>query len=336
MNNHEQTRLTSSELSAVWSSYMNNSFSACVMKYFLNNVDDKQTKQVVQLSLDISEQTMSIARKLLETDNQPIPIGFTDDDVTVNAPRLFSDAFYLYYLKNMAKVGLSVYGVALSTAAKDDVRQFLSNAIKESTDLYNETAEVLLEKGLYVRSPYVTTSDHTEFIHDKDYLGSMFNLQHKNRPLNVIEITHINANVEANQIGSALLTGFAQVAESEIVKKYCKRGKEIAKKHVKVFAELLTGNDLPAPMPWDIEVTDSEVSPFSDKLMVFHTSLINASSISNYATSSAASLRADVATTYVRLMTEAAVYAKDGFDLMIKKEFLEQPPQSPDRAKSKH
>ncbi len=330
MSEKNNMRLTSSEIAVVWSTYQNNSFSICILKYFLANVDDHEIKSVLQFALEVSNDNLEYSKNILNEDNQPLPVGFTDEDVTPNAPRLFSDSFYLYYLKNMSKVGLSVYGVALATSAHSDVRAFLSQAIQTSTDLYNKTAETLLSKGLFVRPPFVTTPDHVEFVDEKSYLGGILNLTNKNRPLNVIEITHIESNVETNSLGKALMTGLAQVAKSKKVRSYCLKGKEIATKHVQVFSTMLTDDDLPSSMPWDLEVSDSTVTPFSDKLIMFHTSLIIASSISNYATASAASLRTDIATSYIRLTTEIAQFAKNGIDIMIKNAWLEQPPQIPD------
>ncbi|WP_186577891.1 DUF3231 family protein [Aquibacillus kalidii] len=326
----EKVRLTSSEISVMWSSYQNNSFSICTLNHFLANVDDPNIRSVLQYSYEISEENLQKTRKILMKDNQPIPIGFTKDDVNQSAPRLYSDAFYLYYLKNMAKVGISVYGIALTTTARSDVRSMLSEAIKTSTELYNRTTDVLVEKGLFIRSPFVTTPDHVDFIEKKDYLGSPFNLINNNRPLNVVEITHIEANIEANIVGKVLLSGLSHVAKTKQVSQYCNRGKEIANKHVNVFTDMLANDELPTPMPWDIEVTDSTTSPFSDKLIMFHTTLMIASSISNYATSAAASLRTDISASYIRLSGETALYSKDGINIMIKNHWLEQPPQIPD------
>lgn len=333
MRQEYNPRLTSSEISVVWSSYQNNSFSICMMKYFLANVDDLDVKSILQFALDIAQKNLNTCREILEKDYQPIPVGITNEDVSPTAPRLFSDAFYLYYLKNMSKIGQSVYGVALSTSAHPDVRDLLSRAIRTSIELYNKTAEVLLSKGLFIRPPYISTADQVNFINKTSYLGGILNLSHDNRPLNVIEITHIGANLETNCIGRALLTGFAQVAKSSKVRDFCTKGKEIAKKHIQVFSTMLTNDDLPSPVPWDLEVTDSTEAPFSDKLIMFHTSLVIASSISNYATASAASLRTDIITTYTRLITEIAQYAKEGVNLMIKNEWLEQPPQNPNHKK---
>ena len=321
------SRLTSSEISVIWSSCQNNSLSICVLQYFLANVDDDDVKYVLEFALDISQNNLNISKSILEKDHRQIPVAFTNEDVNPTAPRLYSDAFYLYYLKNMAKVGLSVYGVALATAAQSDVRNFLSQAIQTSTDLYNKVTDVLLSKGLFVKPPYVSASNEIDFIYKKSYLGGVLNIN--NRPLNVIEITHIQINIETNTVGEILIAGLSQVAKSKKVREYCLRGSEIAKKHIQVFASLLTNNSLPAPMPWDLEVTESTISPFSDKLIMFHASLLIQSSISNYSTASAASLRNDISTSYVRLTAESAQYAKDGLNLMIKHEWMEQPPQVP-------
>ncbi|WP_042224605.1 DUF3231 family protein [Oceanobacillus manasiensis] len=329
MQGEHNPRLNSSEISVIWSTIQNNSFSICVLEYFLAKVEDPDVKPVLNFALDISKKNFKMSKDILKKSSHPIPVGFTYKDVNPNAPRLFSDAFYLYYLKNMAKVGLSVYGVALTTSARSDVRQFLSQAIQTSTDLYNKTADTLLSKGLFIRSPFVSTPDTVDFVDKKNYLGGFLNFN--NRPLNVIEITHLEANSDTNTVGKALLEGLAQVAKSKKVSDYCHRGAEIAKKHIKVFQEILSHDDVPTPSAWDVEVTNSTVSPFSDKLIMFHTTLLIGSSISNYATSAAASLRKDIAASYVRLTTESAQFANDGIDIMIKNEWLEEPPQVPDR-----
>lgn len=328
MRAKQNTRLTASELSVCWSSYQNNSLSISLMRYFLAQTVDRDIKAVLGFSLQIAERGFQESKALLIKDQQPVPVGFTNDDVNLSAPRLFSDAFCLYYLKNMSKVGLSVYGVALATTSNREVRNSISQSIEDSTQLYNKTADVLESKGLFVPPPYVTTTDDVDFIDSKSYLNGLFHQEQ--RPLNVIEITHIHANLQSNVLGAALLTGFAQVTKSKNVHDYCSRGKAIAKKHAEIFSKMLTRDDLPAPVPWDLEITDSTVAPFSDKLMMYHISLIIASSISNYATAAAASLRTNIASSYVRLAAEDAKYAKSGFDLMVQNEWLEQPPQAPD------
>ena len=331
MDIEHQTRINSSELASLWSSYQNNTMAICVLNYFLANVEDSEIKSVLEFALGISVKSVNIVKDILKKNNQPIPIGFSEEDVSSNAPRLYSDAYYLYYLKHMSKIGLSVYGIALTTCAHSDVRDYFNKAIQLSSELYNKTAEVLLSKGLYVRAPYVTTKDNVEFVESQNYLGGLLNFNP--RPLNVLEITHISENVETNIIGQTLLTGFAQVAKNKNVRKYCFRGKDIAKKHVELFFSLLIQDDLPSPIAWDLEVSNSTIAPFSDKLIMFHTTALIGSGLSNYATATAASLRMDIGATYSRLAVEIGEYAVDGTKLMIDNQWLEQPPQIADRKK---
>jgi hypothetical protein len=72
---------------------------------------------------------------------------------------------------------------------------------------------------------------------------------------------------------------------------------------------------------------DSTVSPFSDKLMMFHTRVLSLASIANYGTSIAASSRHDLAVTYSRLLMEFGHYGDDGSNIMIQNKWMEQPPQ---------
>lgn len=55
--------------------------------------------------------------------------------------------------------------------------------------------------------------------------------------------------------------------------------------------------------------------------------------IGNYATSAGSSLRNDLVMTYERLLAEVAQFAKDGADLMIQNEWLEQPSGTLDKEK---
>lgn len=48
------TQLTSAEIASIWTSYMNDSMSKCVLGYFLKTVEDEEIKAVVQYAYDLS------------------------------------------------------------------------------------------------------------------------------------------------------------------------------------------------------------------------------------------------------------------------------------------
>ncbi|MEH7121881.1 DUF3231 family protein [Bacillus sp. JJ1773] len=89
--------------------------------------------------------------------------------------------------------------------------------------------------------------------------------------------------------------------------------------------------DLPAPMGWDSAVLDTTTSVFSDKLMMYHVSVMIAAGIGNFGMALAASQRKDLGFKYASLIPEISLYAEDGANIMIKHGWMEDPPQEDDR-----
>lgn len=49
-----QTQLTSSEIASIWTGYMNDSMSKCILSYFLKQIEDEDIRPVIQFAYDIS------------------------------------------------------------------------------------------------------------------------------------------------------------------------------------------------------------------------------------------------------------------------------------------
>ncbi len=128
-----------------------------------------------------------------------------------------------------------------------------------------------------------------------------------------------------------MATAFSQVTESEKVRKYILRGKEISLKQIKVMESYMEMCSLPTPMSIEHEITDSTESPFSDKLIMFHFGLMIYAGIGNYGVAISESQRSDLIVDYTRLTSEIMKYSEDGVNLMIANKWLEQPPLSANR-----
>ncbi|WP_240339723.1 DUF3231 family protein [Halobacillus ihumii] len=320
------TKLTSSELASLWTSYMNDSMSNCILKYFLKHIEDEEIRPIVQFAYDLTTTHKKQLTTIFEMEEIPIPTSFTlENDVNLNAPRLFTDIFKLTYINHMAKVGLLAYSSYIAMSARKDVRNYFLTGLQEASELYDRSSDVSLSKGIFVRAPYMAYPQTTEFINSKKYLNG-YSLFHKQRPLNAIEISHLFMNVQTNIIGHKLTIGFAQTSPRRDVQNWLFRGAEIAKKHVEVFAKTLLDNNIQAPASSDAGITNSTVPPFSDRLILFHMDLLSGAGIGNYATGAAASQRTDLFVEYERMSLEIAKYAKDGAELMIDHGWLEQPP----------
>ncbi|SMQ86747.1 Protein of unknown function [Bacillus sp. OV166] len=324
--------LTSSEIASLWTSYMNDSMSIQFLNYFLSTVEDTEVRSIIEMGHSISSSHLSYLSELFQQENIPVPNGFSVSDVNLNAPRLYTDAFMLTYLNHMSKAGMLGYSGFLSMSARRDIRKFFKDSLIKISELYDESSDVLLHKGLFIRSPYIDYPKQKDFVDSKSYLSGLNPFSNK-RPLNAIELSHLHMNIQTNLIGAALCISFAQSSPRKEVQKIMLRGKDISEKHVKIFTGVLLDNDTQSPVSADVSITNSTAEVFSDKLIISHIGILTATGSGNYATAAAASQRSDLILNYERLSLEIAQYAKDIAYLMIQNEWLEQPPGTMDKVK---
>ncbi|MFL0507484.1 DUF3231 family protein [Ureibacillus sp. 179-F W5.1 NHS] len=327
-----QILLTSSEIGSIWTNFMYDSMSKCVLAYFLKDVEDEEIRTIVQFAYDSSAAHIEKLTSLFQEEEMPTPTGFTTDDVNMNAPRMYTDTFMITYLNHMAKIAMLQYSGFISMSARDDVRSYFIDSLEGAVQLFEQSSKVLLSKGIFVRAPYIPYPTTKDFIDSKKYLSGLNPLSHK-RPLNVVEISHLFMNIQTNLLGSKLALSFAQASPEQKIQKWMLKGRDISKKHIQIFTKTLLENDVQAPSPSDVVITDSTIPPFSDKLTMFHMSLISAAGIENYATAAAASQRSDLILNYNRFSLEIAQYTKDGADIVIEHGWLEQPPGTADKDK---
>ncbi|NYE07531.1 hypothetical protein F4694_004342 [Bacillus niacini] len=320
--------LISSEVAALWSAFMQNSMAYCIVQHFANVNEDEDSTDIIQTAMKNCNFVVNEVKQIFEKETHAIPIGFTHEDVNLNAGRLYSDLFTLRYIKYMAATGTVAAAALLEVLARKDIRGFFAKTSEMFMKLYNDTCDLLLKKGAFIRSPTIAPMEKAEYLQSESFLSGLIG---KHRPLTAIELAHICKNTETNSIGRTFIAGFSQTAKSPEVRKYMERGAEIAAKHETVFRQILVEDEVPLPSTWDSNISQSADSPFSDKLMMFHTLSLNEISVAGYGAAIGASLRKDIGGHYTRLVAEILQYAHDGAQLMIENRWLEQPPQNVDR-----
>ena len=325
----KQIRLTASEISQLWLQYLNDSSSICVLTFFLEKAEDSEIKPIIEFAIELSKSHIQKITSILTEEKNVVPYGFSiKEDVDLTAPRLYSDSFVLNFINQMSKVGLTTYAGSVGTSVRSDIRSYYMDCLTETMQLYNRSTELILSKGLFIRSPNLPNLEKVEFVKKQWFMLDVFG---EKRPLVAAEVDHIFANMQRNALGVAALTGFSQVAKNKDVKQFFLKGLEVGNKHIKLFRSKLEESKLPAPMGWDSEITNSTTHTFSDKLMMFYTSGLIALSVGFYGTAVSQSPRGDLSTMYNRLSLEVQMYAEDGANIMIKNRWLEQPPMASDR-----
>ncbi len=318
--------MTANEIGALWTQYIQNSMSVQILSYFLHIVEDEDIKLVVQYALDIAKKVMEDTSLLFKTEKLPHPNGFSEADVDLTAPRLYSDTFMLAFIENLGKAGIVAHGASLAVSTRKDLREFFDESTKATMQLFNMAVDTALSKGIYIRPPHIDVQDDVEYVESKKYLSAF-----QKRILNMIEVTHLFENIKTNTIGEMVCKSFAQTTRSKDIQNYMERGRQISHKHIKIFAKTLEDSDIIPPMGSEYYVTNSTIPVFSDRLITFLMSVLSATGQGNYSTASTASLRYDIALNYQRLSIEIALYAQDGAHIMIQNGWLEEPPQAPNR-----
>ncbi|WP_235749618.1 DUF3231 family protein [Neobacillus bataviensis] len=116
--------LTAAEVSALWLQFTGDSMAICVYKYFLNIVERNEIKPILEFSLQLAEGHLTKIKEFLKSANFQVPKGFTESDVNVNVPRLFSDQFLLFYSYIMTIHGLTAYSLAITNSERQDIQNY--------------------------------------------------------------------------------------------------------------------------------------------------------------------------------------------------------------------
>ncbi|MCH1627643.1 DUF3231 family protein [Ferdinandcohnia quinoae] len=324
----QNERLTSTEISNLWTHYIRETLQICVIKHKLLTGQDREIHRLFLTALELSKKHVEIMKNIFSQLSFPIPIGFTDDDVNLEAPPLYTDLYCLDYLHTMTMHGAQAYGLAFSGSIRQDIRDFYYQCNIDTMDLYNKSIEVLISKGLYQSPPHYITPNSVSIISNLNYVTNIFG---QARKMNSIESGNIFFNLKKSILAKASFLAVQQVSKDNEVSQFIEKCIKVKNKHIAKFSQLLLEDDLHTPRSLETEITNSTVAPFSEKLMLFHSGFLIAAAISYYGTAAVACMRADIAVHCEKsILDDLIVFAAFG-KLMIKKKWLEQPPEASDR-----
>lgn len=315
--------LTSSEISNLWNTYLASTMTIWVTRYFLANSQDEDTYNMLKNAEMFSVKEMEKSKKLLEEAGHPLPDGFDEQDVDVKSQPLYSDNFILYTKFVLAQEGCIFYSIFLATSIHSDIRQFYEYCWTNAKNIYNQCADIMVKKGLHHPKLHVPKPERVDKIDKQSFLAGWFT---DRRPLNIQEISQLEFCFKVTEHHKEFLKSFAQTSQSKELRNHFQRGAEILQKHLEIFQNILSENDLPHLPTWESEITDSTVAPFSDRLMLFKMMLLTGLISTNYGTALSTMMRKDLGLHFLRLRTELLKYGEDTLNLMIENEYLDQLP----------
>ena len=320
-----QKILSSVEYGALWTTYQKKTMILCILEYFYEKAEDPKAKNLMKgLHEKLSAKVEEI-KKMLEDSGAIVPIGFTAEDVHLDAPKLFDDGFDIMFSRVLKEISMGMYVLHTTIAYRDDIINLYRELTELTQKYYLYFTEYLQQNKRMLQPPSINMPNSRNFIRNTAYMKGT-NILGSQRGFNIVEYGLIYHSIESNIIGMQLMKGFAQSSSDKEVKQYFQKGYELSKKIYKDTEEMLIKSDIPSPpIPSGI-VTNSTIAPFSEKLMLFCTYLLNGFSIGGQGFGAVFHLRNDV-------ILQSGLFAKDvfafgikGARLMMDKGWLEEPP----------
>ena len=315
--------LSCTEIGGLWGVYQLESMSTCFLTYFLHHLQDKEILPLAKKALDISQGRLHKIKEIFLAEDFPVPAAFSEEDLNLSAPPLFKDIFTLSYIYMANRLGMIHYSYTASNNVRLDVLDFFTECIHTSTEMFGKAVKLMLSKGIYDRPPNMNYPKEIEFVEKESFLSGMLG---QKRPLNAIELSEIFFNIERNYFSVLIMLGFAQVIKDKRLREHIIRGKTISEKQISLFNELLMKENLLGTVTVNMEVTDSILSPFSDKLIFSMINSLNSIDISLISHAMSMSMRTDLVAQYTKIIAEVMEYAKETFDILVEKKWLEQTP----------
>jgi Protein of unknown function (DUF3231) len=165
-------------------------------------------------------------QQLFEKEDFPLPIGFTEQDVNPKAPKLFTDTFFLIYLRQMSIFSMTASSGALGSVTHPDIVAFHKRIYQQGVELNDKARDLMLKQGSLRKPPSISTPDKADFVKKQHFLAGFLG---QKRSLTAIEITNLYFNIRQNALGKALIMGFAQIAQNDDVKEFLVKGKTCPK-----------------------------------------------------------------------------------------------------------
>lgn len=322
---------TAGEIANIWTFIVSNEAQLCLLEHWLYHAEDKELKELLQRSKNVANQIIEQGKALYLKAGFPEPIGYSlDKDVVPDAPRLMTDKLVLVMLQILSEYGVYGYGLAFGKITTPQVLSYLEDCLNKAVELYKLNTEINAKKGYNATPIFIPRPNKSEYVQEKSFLAGWFGEQ---RPLNALEIDGLLFSLRGVMLAKIFLMAFSQIAKDPELKQFCRRGKQLTGKRVERLQSLNATEDLSFQPTYETEVTNSTVSPFSDKLIMFEALSITQVAIARYGNALSSVVRRDLGTLFAKYIIETGTYLDDGLKISIDKQWFEQPPLAADRKK---
>ncbi|MCR2806354.1 DUF3231 family protein [Paenibacillus soyae] len=321
-----QMKMSAAELGALWTTYHKKTMILRILDYFIEKADDSKAKELMsELQEKLHEKVITI-KTMFKNEGAATPIGFTEEDVHLNVPKLWDNGFDILFCRVLKEISMGMYVLHMTISYREDIVKLYKQLTELTQTYYEHFTQYLLAKDYLTQPNYTTMPTSVDYITSKDYMKGTNLFGHK-RAINTVEYGIMYLNLETNSTGMKLMKGFAQCSKDEEVKQYFSKGLELTKEIMLETEQVLVQSDIRPPASPGGTVAPSTEAPFSERLMMFCTYLLGGFSLGGVGFSGAFNLRHDIAAKSAVFAKDIFEYTMQGAELMMTKGWLEEPPR---------
>lgn len=313
-------KMNVNELGFLWYLQSSSNMVNVLLRYFQATAEDEELKNVLKEILSLSSyQEIEAERFLTEIKYNSIHF-FNDDDILHINSRVFSDQLIIEILKHITGNGMREIALQYSELTDYKVKVFYMDIINKLTKIDLLLFELLQNNGLLQNKSFAFTETEVR----EDNLFKVASTQ--NRPLNIVELSHLSSSLQCNNVGLALCTGFSETVSDSNTQQIIIKGKELAFNQVSVISDLFKQNGVIISTGLESLVFPSNEAPLSDRLVANLIMFLNPIGINNLQSAVTSSYKKEHVKTLKKLIKDVEDFSKDVFKLLVKKDWLNEPP----------
>jgi hypothetical protein len=291
-----------------------------LLKYFQTTVEDDDLKNILKEIYSLSTYQEKEAERFLSEIKYNCKKFFSEEDILNINSKIFSDQLIIEILKHITGNGMREVAIQYSELTDYKVKVFYMDILNKLSKIDLLLLELLQKKGLLQDKSFTFTEPEVR----EDSLLKVASTQ--KRPLNTVELSHMSSSLQCNNVGLALCTGFSEIVSDIDTKQIVIKGKELAFNQVSVLSDLFKQNGVIISTGLESLVLPSNEAPLSDRLMINLIMFLNPIGINNLQSAVTSSYKKEHVKTLKKLIEDVEDFSKDVFKLLVKKDWLNEPP----------
>ncbi|MBG9586056.1 DUF3231 family protein [Cytobacillus firmus] len=308
------------ELGFLW--YLHSSSN--MVNIFLGNLvetaEDPDLKDVLTEIKALSSFQEQEASQFLADNGFNVTPFFSENDGHSPSEKIFSDQLMIEIIKHITSNGLGVLSFQYTDLTVPKVKNFFKEILNKLIQIDISILNLLEQKGLLQNRPF-------SYKNAEDRESKLFKVAStQQRPLNAVELASMFGSFQCNNVGLALCTAFSDVAKDEDTKSFLEDGTKLSYHQVDVLSEIYRENGVPTTTGLEAHVYKVNKSPFSDKLMANLIMFLNPIGIGNLQTAVVSSYKKSHVKRLKELIDQVESYSAQGFKLLVRKDWLNEPP----------